>query len=255
MTAAASPDRSSAMPRFTPAPGSSDRVGGHHTPKFVTTMFTVSRDQRLSRWEVFETHHGHEKYVRSARGSTSGRRGARGDSNHRESEADSAKVAMGANKESLVRGAETEDVRDETAESVGGRHGENRNRRERRWHLKWRAGCVTDVCDVSSLAMVELPVHDSQVDPATGSGDSACTSHTSMGYPTFGLDERLVGASSVVSHRTHGETAPVTANLSTSKQRVGEATRDVPRQSVLAAVAGQGIQLVLFGGGARNVFR
>lgn len=250
MTAAASRDGSGAMPRSTSARENSDRID-HHTPKLVTTMFTVSRDQRLSRWEVFENHHGHDKYVCSTRDSTSGRRGARGDSDHRESEADSERVAIDANKEIHVRGAEPEDVGNETAESVGGSRGKSRNRRERRWQLEWRAGCVTDVCDVSSLSVVELPAHDVQAVPLAESGDGACTSQTSMGYPTSGVSERSLGASSVVSHRTRGGAAPVTANLSSDEQPGGDATRDVPRQSVLAAVAGQGIQLVVFGGGAR----
>ena len=85
----------------------------------------------------------------------------------------------------------------------------------RRWWLRWRAGCITDVADVSGLDVVLLP------------GDARQPALCGMtGFCRHGVEA------------TKEEEA---------RARSGSSKTTFPSAS-LVAVSGQGLQLVLFGG-------
>lgn len=89
-------------------PAAEETAAGDRTrpSPIALTVFTISRDRRLSRWDLAE-------------------------------ENDSLALTS----------------------CVDGREGRRRDEKgeRRRWRLRWRAGCVTDVADVSGLDVVVLP--------------------------------------------------------------------------------------------------
>ncbi len=91
------------------------------------TVFTISRDRRLSRWDLVEEN---DSLASCVDGMREGRR------------------------------------RDEKEEE------------RKRWRLRWRAGCVTDVADVSGLDVVALPGDAIQEEPC-----GASTSNKAGGSP------------------------------------------------------------------------
>jgi len=125
------------LPRNLPAPAGSSvlPVAGNAASPIALIVFTISRDRRLSRWDLAEEN-----------------------------------------------------------QQLDGRDGRQRAEKgeRKRWRLRWRAGCITDVADVSGLDVVVLPGDTIQED--------SCSRSTRNDSP-----------------------------------------------SVLVAVSGQGLQLVLFG--------
>lgn len=161
------------------------------------TVFSVSRDQRLSRWELVaapspepppqgETEHGCDKQA----GSTllGGRAGR------------------------------------------GPRAPEGRRMHGRRWALRWRAGCVTDVCDVSDMDVMTL--HPEGV---FGSGARSRPPRRAGASPRAAGEDEY----------EYEETAPVQAGgKRVERSDRGEAC--VVSPAALIAVSGQGLQLVAF---------
>lgn len=197
-------------------------TAGSDRPPMVLTMFTVSRDQRLSRWDIVE-----DASLTLVSPNSKGTRQARTpDGGAGDVMVCSAQVERGAqrsNTSSCGRGvggsARDVPVDLHTASSslgwVEGRQGgqADKEQRRRRWRLVWRAGCVTDVCDVSGLDAVILP---SDSHPAIDGNNSSSDRGADGGEGEVG-------------------------EMGVSRQAA------VVSPAAIVAVSGQGLQLVVFG--------
>ncbi|CAM9184864.1 unnamed protein product [Scytosiphon promiscuus] len=128
---------------------SAARRGSSASP--AASVFTVSRDQRLSRWDLVEEKlspmaaSASDPTSAAVHVSTTDRQAAVGRPIH--------SGVYGEDLESMLSPRGGRDGSGETAQQ-GGRKGDERGNR---WRLRWRSGCVTDVCDVSGLDAVLVP--------------------------------------------------------------------------------------------------
>lgn len=128
----------------------------------VIPVFTIARDQRLSRWDLVEEclqpkQQQQQQQRRGGGGKTSGLMGKGQEASTR---MDSLETPV--KRDSCSSGGEENDRLTDgfSIGSATARSGET-DRVEvedrRRWRFDWRAGCITDVCDVSGLDAVALP--------------------------------------------------------------------------------------------------
>lgn len=199
-----------------------------HHPPVALSVFTISRDQRLSRWDLKEE----EKALTASSSETPG-------------------VGIGANdRQPSVGRTLGDDADNSSSEGLGGggegnpatgnayvpasdvpavliqqgEHGlrqrvrQDQEEEQKRWQLRWRAGCVTDVCDISGLDAVSLVDSHQQETIGEESSDNLPCS------PSATTLEEGEGAT-VKLHEEEASASP----------------------AALVAVSGQGLQLVLFG--------
>ena len=264
-------------------------------PPVLLTLFTVSRDQRLSRWDIVEDSSSLASVSPNAERARPGRIPADDGSSVRKTgqsqttpAADgagsvgvcSAQVEQRARRSNTPCGINIDGYAHDASADItpGGRyveghgHGDARVdgcatssalegtgvlrqgrqvekwRRRRRWRLVWRAGCVTDVCDVSGLDAVALPL-DSQVSENNNS-DSSRSNHChhirnpyradrsqQFGRSTSFKDLRTA---TVCEQGADGGDEEIRATGSS-----GRAALVSP--AAIVAVSGQGLQLVHFG--------
>lgn len=207
--------------------------------QLVATIFTLSRDQRLSRWELSEHPQpsGDEQLAVGSgdfypcRGNFEKTflksRGGRGKLEQRVSEMGTSRVEVEVNVQKCLGQGQERFVGANTISSAA-HHGDGWSnkilQRRHRWQLLWKAGCVTDVCDVSSMDVIILPVHEQH------------------GWTDSDQAGTATGISPTAQHS-------IVENLRTPDHGgQAVANRDVYLQSALVAVAGQGLQLVLFDG-------
>lgn len=144
--------------------------GRTRRPSIALSVFTISRDQRLSRWDlVGET----ESLVTSVSDTCAVVQGAdRRVLPQSRDCADGAKASSSPGLEdgvdrgrpcSAAAGPAHHDVQtalshqDSSGDGLRQRTRTNEREERRRWRLRWRAGCVTDVADVSGLDVYPLP--------------------------------------------------------------------------------------------------
>lgn len=187
------------------------------------SVFTVARDQRLSRWDLVEEclqpqpqqqqqqrggdgrnpgimRGGRQACVRMGLEASVGLEGGSCSSEGGENDSSANDLSVGA--EATATAAMT---------ARSGETGCSEKEDRRRWRFVWRAGCITDVCDVSGLDFVALP-------------PLRCPSPT-------------------VSREREGS----------RKEEARGGQDDCPEELIassaaLVAVSGQGLQLVRFGG-------
>lgn len=183
--------------------------GKTRRPSIALSVFTISRDQRLSRWDLVEAN---RPDTCTPVGGSSRADGAESSSSPDLDLHDEGDHARGCSD-----GGDTACNHEQTAMSRQHRGGSRQRTRQakkeerRRWRLRWRAGCVTDVADVSGLDVYPLP------------GDPRTAAFCATGARTKegAICEEHCG------RNVTGET------------RVSPAA--------LVAVSGQGLQLVVFG--------
>lgn len=246
------------MPKSTIMQGSPGRGDGPSS-QLVATIFTLSRDQRLSRWELLENPQPSSELpglgtdgVSAHRGNSEkpclNIRGGRGNFEQRSSETN-RRVEVDVNVEDCSGRGEGGAVGTKTGFPAV-EHGEDWRdwmwKGEYRWQLAWRAGCVVDVCDVSSMDVVALPVHEPQAAPLID-GYGSCT-QTSNEHPRLIEDDLSTGVTASVTDAIDGRKNASNSPNARGQDAQGEEKRDVSSQSALVAVAGQGLQLVHFGG-------
>lgn len=187
------------------------------------SVFTISRDQRLSRWDLVEQitsdncatigdtagPHPPESRTRGSGADISsspclGREGDRG----RQRVDDVGGAACDHSRTPLSH---------QGNDGMRQRARRDKNEEGRRWRLRWRAGCVTDVADVSDLDVYPLPGDPKQQ-----------TVYEGAAFRAKGARPKEVAAS----EECHGRHATDEAHAC---------------PAALVAVSGQGLQLVLFG--------
>ena len=232
-------------------------TAGSDRPPMMLTLFTVSRDQRLSRWDIVEdasltlaspNFKGAAGQYRTPDGGAGGVRvcSAQVERGARRSNTSSCGRDVGGSAHAVPVDLHT------ASSPLGGAGGRQdgqveKGQRRRRWRLVWRAGCVTDVCDVSGLDAVILP---SGSHPAFVGNYSSSSSnfHNSHG-PRGGDHRQRLGRSTTLEERG---TATVSGQGADGGEgEIGDAGGN-PRAAVLSpaaivAVSGQGLQLVVFG--------
>lgn len=198
------------------------------------SVFTISRDQRLSRWDLVEEDKSLSTSISETPGAVTGAnnrqyfdcRTTLGDDAESSTSAGVGGEGNRATPNDIVTSA-SDEMRAELLQR--GEHGlrkrtrQGRKEEQRRWRLRWRAGCVTDVCDINGLDAVPL-VDDSQLREHVGDE----TDHLPRSPPATTL-----GESEGTTAKMH-EQSPVKEEACTSP-------------AALVAVSGQGLQLVLFG--------
>lgn len=123
------------------------------------SVFTVARDQRLSRWDLVEECVQPQQEQQQRRRGGCKTPGVMGGGQE---------VSICMSLETPVEGGSCSSGGEENDSSTDGfsvgsataRSGETDRAKEedrRRWRFSWRAGCITDVCDVSGLDVVALP--------------------------------------------------------------------------------------------------
>lgn len=232
-------------------------TAGSDRPPMLLTLFTVSRDQRLSRWDIVEdasltlvspNFKGAAGQYRTPDGGAGGvrvcsaqvERGA-----HRSNTPSCGKDVGGSARDvpidlhtgsSPLRGA---GVRQ------GGQVEKGQLRRRRRWRLDWRAGCVTDVCDVSGLDAVILP---SDSHPAIVGNNSSSDSKCHSFQDPCGREHRQqFGRFTKKEERGTGSDKDVDDGEGRMGEAGGNHRAAVLSPAAIVAVSGQGLQLVLFG--------
>ena len=244
------PETISTKPNATSGTGS--MTAGNDRPPVVLTLFTVSRDQRLSRWDMVEDASRslvslNSKGTGQPRSPDGGAGGVR---------VWSAQAERGAQRSTscgsdVGRSARDVPVDSHTASSSLGAAGVRQDsqvekgQRRRRWRLVWRAGCVTDVCDISDLDAVILPSGSHLAIDSKSSSSSCLNSHDprgddhrqQCGRPTT-LEER--GEATVSDQSTDGGEAEI-------GETDGSRQAAVAPPAAIVAVSGQGLQLVVFG--------
>lgn len=254
------PETTSTKPYTSSAAGSMTAVGSDRPP-MVLTLFTVSRDQRLSRWDIVEdssltlvspNFKGVMGQGRTSADICGG--GGRVCSTQVERGAQQNKNASSCG--SGVGGSRCDGPVDlQTASSPlggmgvrqGGQAEKGRRRRRRRWRLAWRAGCVTDVCDVSGLDAVILP-SDSHSD-ITSNISSSRDCRNSHNPPHDGHRQHC-GRSTTLEEQ--GTSTISDQSADGGEGEIGEAGGGSRRAALVSpaaivAVSGQGLQLVVFG--------
>lgn len=286
---------------------SSERAvhGGHRRSPIKLAVFTVSRDQRLSRWDLLGCRSGSSVILPQV-SQTSSRKTAKCSVNDDDGggcgsgSADGVKVCYAPNRSN--RGAHHKgncaSVTDESCVCVhyddsgddsysgddadglstvepqaavlsssgiyAGEGGGGQCQKKMgptcssKWRLLWRAGCVTDVCDVSGLDVIALPPESGSRQPPTRlsstTTDEHCACCNSLKKPQDSTEG--VAAESYTMEGVdgkHGNTFQA-AESNTMREEGGIFTgiRSKSRTAVspaaaLVAVSGQGLQLVLFG--------
>lgn len=188
------------------------------------SVFTISRDQRLSRWHLTEED---KQDNCTPVGGTEGPHSL--DSRvHADGSESSSSPGLGLDESDHARrcsgGGGIACDRNLTATSHQGssdglrqRARQDKKEERRHWRLRWRAGCVTDVADISGLGVYALPGDPNQ--HAAGETAAFCA----LGSST------IDGA---------------TSEENCGRNAAGEAH---VYPAALVAVSGQGLQLVLFG--------
>lgn len=263
-------------------------------PPVLLTLFTVSRDQRLSRWDIVEDP-SLASVSPNAERARPGRIPADDGSSVRKTgqsqttpAADgagsvgvfSAQVEQRARRSNTPCGIDIDgyahdasaDITPDERDVEGHGHGDacvdgcatssalegtgvlrqgrqvEKWRRRRRWRLVWRAGCVTDVCDVSGLDAVALP-SDSQVSENNNSDSSRSNHchhihnpHRADRSQQFGRSTSFkdLGTATVCKQGADGGDEEIRSTGSS-----GRAALVSP--AAIVAVSGQGLQLVHFG--------
>lgn len=188
-------------------PGFAAGVRLHHSP-IALSVFTISRDQRLSRWDLVEEDKSLSTSIPETPGDgadSSSSAGLGGEGNCATRNADVVVVAASDELRALSLQRQEKKVE------------------QRRWRLRWRAGCVTDVCDISGLDVITV-VDDSQRDMmGDESSDNLPCSLTTL-------------------EQGKGATIKLNEQSPSPAEEEGSAS-----PAALVAVSGQGLQLVLFG--------
>lgn len=207
-----------------------------HRSPIALSVFTISRDQRLSRWDLMEEDNSLLTSVSETPIIVTGTNDRQySDSRTRGDDADSSSsLGLGGEGNRGTRNADAAVAACDELRAVLSQQGgdglrqrtrqEEKKEEQRRWRLRWRAGCVTDVCDISGLDVVPL-IDDSPQEEAMGDQSS---DHLSCSPSDTALEE--------------GEGTTVKLN----EQGAGEEEASAS-PAALVAVSGQGLQLVIFG--------
>lgn len=144
-------------------------------PSIALSVFTIARDQRLSRWDLVEDNTSVTcTSVRETDGPYSSESRTRADG------ADSSSTpGLENGGDSGGRRCDVGDTACQHEQTATSRHGsdelgqrarQDKVEERRRWRLRWRAGCVTDVADVSGLDVYPLPVGNTAQGASTNEG-------------------------------------------------------------------------------------
>lgn len=207
-TPASAESTASAKTRVSPGVEKHPAAGRRtHRPSIAASVFTISRDQRLTRWDLVEENKSDTcTPFTGADGPHSPDSRIRGDGTERSSSSVVGSLGDQCRQCSHAGGTASDAGLSHVGSDglrQGTRQGENEERL--RWRLRWRAGCVTDVADVSGLDVYPLPGNVAQ--SASVNEDTTSEEHG-------------------------GRTATEAAHAS---------------PAALVAVSGQGLQLVVFG--------
>lgn len=255
-----------------------------NSKRAIATVFSASRDQRLSCWDLFEVStcppRGTVKSSRSSGGSdgktTPRRRGTPGVDENGSGETIASGTEAQSNSEYHVQefGGDSGVQVDRKRHSVGDTSNKpsnyfqvgqvhegdgatdvtslryDKDRREdrqqqRRWELDFRVGCVTDVCDLSDIDVLALPV---EVPPsATPAARPSYADYTTDRPRNKPDDLSACGIDDADASKAQGDVDRGGGHFDEAHE-FGRIRVSPP---ALVAVAGQGLQLVLFGGGGR----
>lgn len=194
-------------------PAAGDRT---RRPSIALSVFTISRDQRLSRWDLAEENTLDTCIaIRGVDGRHSSGSRSLADSPGSSSSQDLCSGGdRGRRCSDVIGGTGRDRVRTALwhpdSDGLRQRTRQDENEEPMRWRLRWRAGCVTDVADVSGLDVYLLPGDPKHYTPNGGEA-AVCGQSASTEGGRNATDEVYVFPGALV------------------------------------AVSGQGLQLVLFG--------
>lgn len=215
-------------------------------------LFTVSRDQRLSRWDLVK-----DRRRNAAHSTSSAAYGKHPVYNDPHSEQPLGHASIkgsgadegGATATNLTPGMSAQGARQSRQNGCEGTSGMPLSRR---WTLTWRAGCVTDVCDVSGIDVIAISSHPRH--PIVSADDrqssSPCSTDTSLPLslddhrpliPSFSAKDEGINLDSQENESTSSEKGPTTGDVASCDRTA------TVSPAALVAVSGQGLQLVLFG--------
>lgn len=209
-------------------PAAGDRT---RRSSIALSVFTISRDQRLSRWDLVDENKSLLTSISDTCTAVRGADGRHSSGKFSRTRADGADRSSSRGLENGAdRGRRCSDVvgaacgHVQTALPHRDSHGLRQktrpasNEEHRRWRLRWRAGCITDVADVSGLDVYPLPGGDPK-QHSVSEADALCAQGAST-------------REGAINEEDCGRNATNEADVS---------------PAALVAVSGQGLQLVLFG--------